>query len=220
MFIGHFAVGLASKRLAPRTPLVLLLLAAALADVLWPLFLSLGWEHVRIVPGTTRFSSLDLYDFTLSHSLLTLMVWATLFAGIYWSVTRYLAGAATAWLAVTSHWVLDWIAHEPDMPIYPGSPKYGLGLWNSIAGTLIVEVAMFAGGVWLYQRMTRARDTIGSYGFAVYVLVLLAVFVADPFSGPPTSVQALIWFTIVFECVFLTWTWWFDRHRDLRVEPA
>jgi LexA-binding, inner membrane-associated putative hydrolase len=220
MFIGHFAVGFGSKRLAPRASLLVLLLAPVLADVLWPLFLLLGWEHVRIVPGITRFSPLDLYDFTLSHSLLTLIVWATLFAAIYWGLTRYLAGAAVIWFGVMSHWLLDWITHRPDMPVYPGSPKYGLGLWNSIAGTMIVEVAMFAGGVWLYQRMTRARDRIGGYGFTAYVLVLLAVFVAGPFSGSPPSVQALIWATILFECVFLIWAWWFDRHRDLRVESA
>lgn len=220
MFIGHFAVGLASKRLAPRASLVPLLLAPMLADILWPLFLLLGWEHVRIVPGDTRFSPLDLYDFTLSHSLLTLIVWATLFAGIYWSITRYIAGAAVIWFGVASHWVLDWIAHRPDMPLYPGSPKYGLGLWNSIAGTIIVELAMLAGGIWLYLRTTRARDRIGGYGFTACVIVLLAIYLAAPFSGPPPSVQALIWATLLFECVFLIWAWWFDRHRDLRVQSS
>jgi len=138
MFIGHFAVGFAAKRFAPLASLAPLLLAPLLADVLWPFFLLFGWEHARIEPGATRVSALDLYDFTLSHSLLGLMVWATLFAVIYWSITRYIAGAAVIWVGVLSHWVLDWIAHRPDMPLYPGSPKYGLGLWNSIAGTITV----------------------------------------------------------------------------------
>jgi membrane-bound metal-dependent hydrolase YbcI (DUF457 family) len=220
MFIGHLAVGFASKRLAPRASLVPLLLAPLLADVLWPLFLLLGWEHVRIVPGDTRFSPLDFYDFTLSHSLFTLVVWATLFAAIYWGLTRYLAGAAVIWFGVMSHWLLDWITHRPDMPVYPGSPKYGLGLWNSIAGTMIVELAMFAAGAWLYQRTTRARDRIGNYGFTACLIVVLAIYLGGPFSGPPPSVPALIWATILFECVFLIWAWWFDRHRDVRVEPA
>jgi len=218
MFIGHFAVGFASKRLAPQSSLVPLLVAPLLADILWPIFLLLGWEHVRIVPGITRVSSLDLYDFTLSHSLIGLIVWATLFAAIYLGITRYAAGAAVVWMAVASHWVLDWIAHRPDMPLYPGSAKYGLGLWNSISGTIVVELAMFAGGVWLYQRTTRARDRIGRFGFAAYVLALFILFIGDPFSGPPSSVQTVIWTAIVFTSLFLIWAWWFDRHRTLRAE--
>jgi hypothetical protein len=218
MFIGHFAVGFASRRLAPQSSLVALLVAPLLADVLWPVFVLFGWEHVRIDPGATRFSPLDLYDYPLSHGLLPLVVWATLFAAIYWGFTRYLAGAAVTWFGVLSHWLLDWITHRPDMPLYPGSPKYGLGLWNSIAGTMVVELAMLAGGLWLYMRTTKARDRIGRYGFAAYVLVLLVLYIADPFSGPPPSVQALIWSAIVFEPLFLIWAWWFDRHRELRPE--
>jgi LexA-binding, inner membrane-associated putative hydrolase len=216
MFIGHFAVGFASKRLAPQSSLVPLLVAPLLADLLWPVFLPLGWEHARIDPGNTRFSPLDLYDYPLSHGLLPLVVWATLFAVIYWGLTRYLAGAAVIWFGVLSHWVLDWITHRPDMPLYPGSPKYGLGLWNSIAGTMVVELAMLAGGLWLYIRTTQARDRIGRYGFAAYVLVLLVLYIGDPFSDPPPSVKALIWTAIVFEPLFLIWAWWFDRHRELR----
>jgi hypothetical protein len=218
MFIGHFAVGFASKRLAPRSSLVPLLVAPLLADLLWPVFLLFGWEHVRIDPGATRFSPLDLYDYPLSHGLLPLVVWATLFAVIYWGLTRYVAGAAVIWFGVLSHWLLDWITHRPDMPLYPGSPKYGLGLWNSIAGTMVVELAMLAGGLWLYMRATGARDRIGRYGFAAFVLVLLVLYIGDPFSGPPPSVQALIWTAIVFEPLFLIWAWWFDRHRELRPE--
>ena len=218
MFIGHFAVGFASKRLAPRSSLVPLLVAPLLADILWPVFLLLGLEHVRIYPGATRFSPLDLYDYPLSHGLLPLFVWATLFAAIYWGFTRYSAGAAVIWCGVVSHWVLDWITHRPDMPLYPGSPKYGLGLWNSIAGTMVVELAMLAGGLWLYLRTTQARDRIGRWGLTAYVIVLVVIFIADPFTGPPPNIQDLIWTAILFEVLFLLWAWWFDRHRELRPE--
>jgi len=70
MFIGHFAVGFAAKKYAQRTPLVLLLPAPLFADLLWPIFLLVGWEHVRIDPGNTKFTPLDLYDYPWSHSLL------------------------------------------------------------------------------------------------------------------------------------------------------
>ena len=218
MFIGHFAVGFASKRFAPGTSLVLLLAAPLLADILWPFFLLFGLEHVRIDSTATRYTPLDLYDFPWSHSLLALFIWATVLAAIYWAMTRYSAGAVVLWFGVLSHWVLDWITHRPDMPLYPGSRRYGLGLWNSVAGTMVVELCMFACGVWLYVLATRARDRIGRYGFAAYVVVLLAVDVADRFGGPPPSVQVLIWTGILFVPVFLIWAWWFDRHREPVVE--
>jgi hypothetical protein len=94
----------------------------------------------------------------------------------------------------------------------------GSDLWNSIAGTMVVELAMLACGVWLYIRTTKARDRIGRYGFVAYVFVLLAIYIADPFAGPPPSVQSLIWTAVLFEPLFLIWAWWFDRHRELRGE--
>jgi membrane-bound metal-dependent hydrolase YbcI (DUF457 family) len=109
---------------------------------------------------------LDLYDFPWSHSLVTNIVWATAFALIYRIWKRDTTGAWVVWIGVLSHWVLDWITHRPDMPLYPGGhQRYGLGLWNSVAGTMVVELLMFVIGVWLYIRATRPRDRIGRYTF-------------------------------------------------------
>lgn len=213
MFIGHFAVGFASKRVAPKTSVALLIAAALFADILWPIFLLLGWEHVRIDPSATRFTPLDLYDFPWSHSLLALLTWATAFAYIYWRLTKYSTGAAMIWVGVLSHWLLDWITHRPDMPLYPGSARFGLGLWNSIPGTMIVELAMFAAGIWLYVRATRAKDAIGRYAYLAYVVLLLVIYIADQFSGPPNGPSDLIWTGIIAEGVLLPWAWWFDNHR-------
>jgi hypothetical protein len=135
MFIGHFAVGFAAKRYAPRTSLALLLAAPLLSDLLWPWFLLFGWERVRVDPGNTRFVPLDLEYFPWSHSLLMCMIWATAFALLYHPFAHYWRGTVAIWLGVMSHWVLDWITHRPDMPIYPGGQRFGLGLWNSVAGT-------------------------------------------------------------------------------------
>jgi len=188
MFIGHFAVGFAAKRFAPRTSLAPLLAAPLFLDILWPVFLLLGCEHARVDPGNTRYTPLDLYDYPWSHSLLMSIVWATAFAGIYFALTRYKPGALAIWIGVVSHWVLDWITHRPDMPLYPGGgPRYGLGLWNSIAGTMLVEIGMLLIGVALYISVTRARDRIGRYAFAPYALLLLFLFIADRFSPPPQS---------------------------------
>ena len=218
MFIGHFAVGFAAKKFAPRTNLALLIAAPCFLDLLWPFFLLLGWEHVRIDPGNTRFTPLDLYDFPWSHSLLMSIVWATLFALIYHLITRYWPGTVVIWIGVVSHWVLDWITHRPDMPLYPGGPRYGLGLWNSIAGTLVVELLMFAVGVWIYARTTRARDRIGQYAFLAYVALLLVLYIGDRFSSPPASVAEIAWPGIAAEVILLLWAWWFDHHRVPRTQ--
>jgi membrane-bound metal-dependent hydrolase YbcI (DUF457 family) len=176
----------------------------------------LSWEHVRIDPGNTKFTPLDLYDYPWSHSLLMDCVWATAFALIYYAIARYWPGAVAIWIGVISHWILDWLTHRPDMPLYPGGPRFGLGLWNSVVGTLAVETAMFAIGVWVYMRTTRPRDRIGRYAFGAYVTFLLVAYVSDRFGGPPPNVTTLIWSAIAAEVILVLWAWWFDAHRGLR----
>jgi hypothetical protein len=216
MFIGHFAVGFSSKRLAPRTNVALLIAAALFLDILWPIFVLLGWEHVHIDPGNTRFTPLDFVDYPWSHSLVMSMLWATLFAVVYWLATHYRPGALMIWIGVVSHWILDWISHRPDMPIYPGGPRVGLALWNSIPGTMIVELLMFGIGVGLYMRVTRALDGIGRYALIAYVALLLFAYVSDRFSDPPSSVGEIAWLAVIASVVLIPWAWWFERHRELR----
>jgi hypothetical protein len=220
MFIGHFAVGFAAKRFAPRTSLALLLAAPLLSDLLWPVFLLLGWEQMRVDPGNTRFTPIDLVYFPWSHSLLMSVFWATVFALVYHLTARYWPGTIVIGIGVVSHWVLDWVTHRPDMPLYPGGPRYGLGLWNSIPGTMVVEIAMLTGGVWLYLRTTSARDRIGLYAFVAYVSLLLVLYIGDRFSGAPPTASDIVWTGIPAEVVLLSWAWWFDRHRALRSEPS
>jgi len=214
MFIGHFGVGFGLKRFAPRASLGLLIATTVWADILWTVFLLLGWEHVRISVGITRWNPLDLYDFPWSHSLLFLLLWATALAAVYRVYRADKAGAIAVWIGVVSHWVLDWLTHRPDMPLYPNGPKFGASLWNSIPGTLLVEVAIFVIGVWLYATSTRAHDRIGRFAFWAYVIVLFLLYVADRFSPPPETMREIAVSGLVFLLVLLLWPWWFDRHRD------
>ena len=145
MFIGHFGVALAAKKVAPRTSLGTLVMAAQFVDLIWPLFLLLGVERVIIAPGTTAVTPLDFISYPLSHSLLADLGWACLFAGIYKIVKRDSRGAVCLWFVLISHWLLDALSHRPDLPLYPGSSTYvGLGLWNSRVWTILVESAIFA----------------------------------------------------------------------------
>jgi hypothetical protein len=214
MFLGHIALALAAKRATPRVSLATLFLAAQWADVLWPIFLALGIEQVRIQPGNTPFTPLDFVSYPYSHSLFALVVWGMLFGVVYRAVA---GGRNTLWVLaalVISHWVLDWLTHRPDMPLYPGSAKYGLGLWNSVPATLVIEGLMYVAGLTIYLRATRARDRIGRWGFFSLAATLVVIYLASAFGPPPPTVQAL-WMTALAGAVLLTlWAWWADRHRD------
>jgi hypothetical protein len=214
MFIGHFALGFAAKRAAPRVSLAVLFAAAQLADTLWPMFVALGVEQVRIDPGNTRFTPLDFISYPYSHSLVMLVVWGVLLALAYCVLARadWSVGALLAALVV-SHWVLDWITHRPDMPVYPGGRKVGLGLWNSVAATVIVEVAIFAAGVAIYARATRPRDAIGRWSHAGLVTVLLLFYALNIISGPPPSVSAIWIAGVAGAALLFAWSGWSDRHR-------
>jgi len=167
MFIGHFAVGLASKTAAPRASLGWLMTAPLLLDLLWPVFLLLGLERVRIAPGDTAFTPLAFDSYPWSHSLLMSVIWALLFGGGYFLATRYARGAVVIALGVVSHWVMDAITHRPDLPLAPwSSTMVGYGLWNSPRATLLVELGLFAAAVWMYSRTTVSRDRTGRFAFA------------------------------------------------------
>ncbi len=212
MFIGHFALGFAAKPAAPRLSLAVLFAAAALADLIWPCLVALGIEQVRIDPGNTAFTPLDFISYPYSHSLLFLGMWGIIFGAMCAGVVRDRRVLPLIAALVVSHWVLDWITHRPDMPLYPGSAKFGLGLWNSVPGTISVELTMFLAGVLVYVRSTRARDLIGRRAFAAFVGFLLAAYAAN-LGSPPPSVNAIVITAIAGVGVLMLWAWWFDRHR-------
>jgi membrane-bound metal-dependent hydrolase YbcI (DUF457 family) len=215
MFIGHFALGLAAKRQTPRVSLAMLFAAAQLADLVWPVLLAVGLEQVRIDPGNTAFTPLDFVSYPYSHSLLALVVWGLLLAWGY----RLLAGnGPRAFLVISglvvSHWVLDVLTHRPDLPLYPNSRKFGLGLWNSVPLTIAIEVAMFGVGIWLYLRATRARDKTGRWGFFTFAGFLMLAYIANAFGPPPPSVPAIYWSAMIGGIVLMLWAWWADQHRE------
>lgn len=216
MFIGHFALGYAAKRWAPRLSLAVLFAAAQLADLLWPVLVALGIERVRITPGITASTPLEFISYPYSHSLLSLAVMG---ACSGWLVVHFTPGASASagvvvMALVVSHWVLDVIAHIPDMPLYPGGPKFGFGLWNSVPGTLATETVMFALGAWIYARATAPRDATGRWGFAGITAFLFAGFVANAGGTPPPSVTALVAMALVLGALTLWWASMADRHRN------
>ncbi len=216
MFIGHFALGYAAKPAAPKLSLAVLFAAAQLPDLLWPVLGATGVEQARIDPGHTAVTPLDFISYPYSHSLLLLVVWGAIFGVLARALSHDRRAFIVVAALVVSHWVLDFLTHRPDMPLYPGGPKEGLGLWNSRPGTVVVEVGMYAAGLWIYWHATRARDAIGRWASLFLALVLLAIYAANLAGPPPPSVTAIWIAGMAGGVVFCAWAWWADHHRELR----
>jgi hypothetical protein len=216
MFVGHTALALAAKTRAPRTSLGLLFAAAMGLDLLWPPFLLLGLERVSIEPGATPYTPLVFESYPWSHSLLMAAVWGGLLAVVSRRWTREARAPVLLSALVVSHWFLDMISHGPDMPVWPGhSPLLGLGLWNSIPATLVVEGGIFCAGIYLYLRTTSPVDRAGSIGLWAWLLVQGAMWASTPWVPSPPSPGALAGFSLGL-WLFVVWAWWVDAHRQPR----
>ena len=215
MFIGHFAVAFAAKRIAPTVSLGTLFLAAQLADLIWPVLVLRGIEVVAIRPGITAMTPLDFIHYPYSHSLVALTAWSALLGGAWLLRHRPAASSALVVAAVAlSHWLLDVISHRPDMPLtLTGPTRLGLGLWNSIPATIAVEGLMFATGVALYTRGTEAKNRIGRNALVALVVFLAFVYLASAFGPPPPSPAAVAW-TVQSIWLLVAWAWWVDRNRS------
>lgn len=213
MFIGHYAAAFAAKRTAPTVSLGTLFLAAQLVDLLWPLFLLLGFEHVRIDPGNTAVTPLDFYDYPITHSLLGSIVWSFLLALVYYGIRREARSAAIVGLLVFSHWILDFLTHRPDLPLGFGNVFLGLSLWDSVTGTLLLELSLFTVCTTLYFQTTTTRGRLGTYNLWGMIVFLLAIYAGDIFGPPPPNELAIaiagnaLW-------LFVLWGYWIDRDRD------
>lgn len=213
MFVGHLAVALGAKRASPRTPLAALIAAAFGLDLIWPVLLLVGLERVRIDPGHTAFTPLAFDYYPWSHSLSMAVVWGIAAGRLSVVLLKRAAAGLLIGLAVVSHWVLDYVTHVPDLPLWPGGPVAGLGLWNSIPGTLIVEGALFATAIAVYLRGTRPRRPAGKWSFWLLVVLTTVIWISSPWSPPPPSERAIAWVGLTM-WLFAPWGSWIERNRQ------
>jgi hypothetical protein len=172
----------------------------------------LGIERVEVQPGNTAFTPLAFVYYPWTHSFVMVVVWAAGLGLFYGVATRYRRGAAVVAALVVSHWVLDFVSHGPDLPLAPGAVKVGLGLWNSVVATLVVEGAVFVAGVFLYATTTRSRNRTGLFAYWSLVAFLVVVYVLN--LGPPPPSVTAIGVVGLLGWLFVPWGFWIDRNRE------
>jgi hypothetical protein len=218
MFIGHYAAAFAARGVKPAIPLWQLFVAVQLVDFAWAILVLLGIERFDITPGFMPASILDLHHMPYTHSLVAVVLWAV-GAGILYAVLRRGAGAVAAGLiigfAVFSHWLTDLIAHGPDLALWFGGPKVGLGLWNSLLWTQVVEIGGLLLGGAIYILNTRAKGNWGKIapyaliGFMIFLQIYNHLPLDHPPSIPQFAIMGLFAYTLL--CVL---AWATDRTRS------
>ncbi len=180
MFIGHFGVGFAAKKIITKPSLGTLFLASQFIDLLWPLFLLLDVEHVKIDPGNTVVTPLNFIYYPFSHSLIGVIIWAVLFGGIYYLLKKDLKVSIWLGVLVTSHWVLDLITHRPDLPLlFNNETLVGFGLWNSLIATILVEGSIFIAGVYYYLKVTTSQNRTGTIALWSLIGFLIIIYISN-----------------------------------------
>jgi len=215
MFIGHFALGFIAKKIEPKVSLGTYFIAFQLADLMWPTLLLLGIEKVEISPGITVVTPLDFVSYPISHSLVMISLWGLVLGVIYKLGWKNMRGAWILGIGVVSHWVLDLIVHRPDLPLFPGdSPLLGLGLWNSVFWSQIIEGLLFGFAIWIYSKNSKALNKKGSIGFWSLVVFFVLIQVANLTGPPPPNVAAIAW-AGQLQWLFVIWAYWIDGNREM-----
>ena len=215
MFVGHYGPGFAARAFMPSIPLWVLFLAVQLVDIVWAILVMLGIEKVRIVPGFTGTNPLDLYYMPYTHSLPAALLWA-LAAAIVYRYIRKTGGwkaAAILGMAVFSHWVLDYLVHVPDLPLYANQYKMGLGLWNFPVLTLLMEAALLFGGMLMYLKTTQGSGFAGRYGLIIFAIVMLAIQSSMLFTPPPPSDKVIAAMALFSYIAFAAVIAWLEKKR-------
>ncbi|MFZ0452812.1 MAG: metal-dependent hydrolase [Ignavibacteriaceae bacterium] len=213
MFIGHYGAGFAGKKIDNKPSLGTMFFAAQFLDLLWPVFILLGIENVKIVPGLMAANPLDFTYYPYTHSLFFTIIWGILFGAVYFLVRKNLKGSFLLGSLVLSHWILDLIVHRPDLPVLPWSDlKVGFGLWNSVPVSFVLEVLIFSLGAFFYLSSTKAKNKTGNFALWGLIIFLLVIFIANIFSSPPPSVEA-IGIAGLSQWLIVAWAYWIDRNR-------
>jgi hypothetical protein len=197
MFVGHFALGLAAKPIAPKASLGVLLISTQVIDILYAIFL---------VTGISREGAAGYWD----HGLIMTGVWSAAGFAIALLFSRNLRSSAVIGLLIFSHWVGDFFAWDHILPLaFEGSPLVGLGLYNQVAVMITTDFGLFGAAIAIYLLRTRAKDRTGTLAFWLMVAYILAMIPACTLQGK------LIIIVAILIAALLPFGIWIDRHRSV-----
>ena len=193
MFVGHYAAALAAKSAEPRAPLWMFVAGCQLLDIAWGGFLIAGVEKVRFNPALPG-SALELYFMPYSHSLPAALIWSVVAAVLALSVMKLPRRAGMLiGMVVFSHWVLDFLVHRPDLELWFGGPKVGLGWWNQPFPEMVVEMGLLAvaGAAWVAQRKGAGATAWPAVAFIAVLVAVQWIGVQTPDGGGAASLGAM-----------------------------
>ena len=210
MLAGHYSAAFVAKAVAPRAPFWALVLAAQLVDVFWAGFVLLGVEHLRLDPALPS-NPLDLYHMPWTHSLPAAIAWSVAAGAICrWGLKWPGRVSGMVGAVVFSHWLLDWLVHRPDLLLWPGGDKVGLGLWNYPVPEQALEIGLLglAGMAWAW---TAARAGKGLFAPLVFVTALLALQVMVMFMPAQHDTFQLGLSALIVYVLVSAFAWMIDR---------
>lgn len=213
MFIGHFGAGLAAKKLAPEINLGILFIFCQLLDLIWPVLVLLNIEQVSVDHSATTVTPLDFSHYPYSHSLVATILYSLVVALIVWRVLNSGRSGVLAFSVVLSHWIFDFLTHRPDLPLMFGGEKFGLGLWNSLWGTFLVEVGIFGLGIFLYLQSSTPVNRRQKILFWSLIAFLMVIYLGNIFGPkiPDNAPSAAIAGPALAMWLFVVWGFFADR---------
>jgi hypothetical protein len=217
MFIGHFGAGLAGKKPGKDISLGTLFMAAQWLDLVWPVLVLLNIEIVKINPGDTILTPLNFESYPYSHSLLYTFIWSFLFGAVYFIFKRNFRNSVLLGLLVLSHWVLDLFVHRPDLPLYPGGPLEGFGLWNLPIVEIPLEIIIFIIGIYLFVTSTKPKDKTGVFAYWGLIIFISVIYIMNLIGPPPPDTNAIAFAGIGMWLIVL-WGYWANKHRESKVK--
>lgn len=147
MYAGHIGIALAAKRVRPDVPLWALVAAAQGCD--WVNVVA--WAAGHPDPASSRWLVVGGWTAQMvSHSVPAVLGLAILVAAARAVVARDGRGAALLAGVTISHVLADYVTSVK--PTWPGGPRIGLALYAHPAADFVVEMAVVAGGWFLYLR--------------------------------------------------------------------
>ena len=220
MFAGHLGAGLIIKRFNPTINLGIIFLAVLFLDLVLWIFVLAGLER-PVIPPEFRQRRYLTFFFPYSHGLLSSLIWSGL-AGLTWYGLQNFRGAEKLHsskiiaLGIFSHFVLDYLVHIPEMPLFgPTSYHIGLGLWRHLPLALGLEASIALVGTWLFMRCSYL-----SLWHIRWLAILMILVTSSTVAGqwlqtsPPQSAHLAISSLVGISIVGLA-GFWIDRNFSL-----